>query len=174
MINVNNTNDVLILKYQNVFDKVAVKIIYQNEDVLKRGEFSDTEIGVGSKYVPCFYNEVDDPNSVCSLDIRGTRQDYDDEIMIVSKEEAEIIKQKVKKINKKYGKKGRWRAKEGEIYYNVTSFLDVNSPIEGNISFDEIMYKNGNYFETEEQALEAVKRIKKLLNDYQNELIKNE
>lgn len=162
--------EVLILKYQKVFDKVAIQIIYQDEEILKRGEFSDKEIGVYSKYVPCFYNEPDDSNSICCLDIRGTRKDYDDEIMIVSLEEAEIINQKEKMINKKYGKKCRWRAKEGEIYYYATSFLDVNSPIEANISLDDIMYNNGNYFQTEEQALEAVKRIKKVLNDYQGEI----
>lgn len=162
--------EVLILEYQNVFDKIACRIIYQDEDILKRGYFDDQEIGVCSKYFPYFFNEADNSNSICYLNIRGIKKNYDNEIMIVSQKEAEIIKEKVKKINKKYGKKCRWRAREGEIYYYATSFLDVNSPIEGNISFDNIMYKNGNYFETEEQALEAVKRIKKVLNDYQNEL----
>lgn len=155
--------EVLILKYQGIFDeKVACRIIYQDDDILKRDEFWDKELQVYSILTPSY-----EDGELC---IRGYDKTKDNKIFIVTKKEAEEIKYKVKKINEKYGKKCRWRAMVGEEYYYVSSSLDINSPLETNVSLDNIMYNNGNYFQTKEQAQEAAKRIKKVLNDYQNEL----
>ena len=40
--------NVLEIEYQEVFDKVAVRIKYQNFEVLKRGKFYDKETKVES------------------------------------------------------------------------------------------------------------------------------
>ena len=43
---------VLEIEAQEVFDKVAIRIKYQNFEVLKRGEFEDREIKVLSYNAP--------------------------------------------------------------------------------------------------------------------------
>lgn len=157
--------EVLKLEYQDVFENgVAVRIIYQDENVLTRGEFRDDELNVISS---CCFDFVTDSNT---LYLRGFRCDLDNFGKVVSKECAELIKEKVKAINNKYGIKENWRAETGEEYYCITSFLEVNSPLETGILLDEKMYTKGNYFRTEDQAKEVIKRIKKVLDDYHKEI----
>lgn len=158
--------DVLVVGYKEVFDKVACKIIYQNEEVLKRGQFEDEEIGVHSRYAPLF------PDEKTFLNIRGIRRDYDDHIIIVFKEEAEMIKEKVRLINEKYGIEENWKAKEGEEYWYISSNLDrVISVQSGKFgTIEAIDYKVGNYFKTKEQAEEALKRIGETLKQYHKEI----
>ena len=90
--------EVLKLEYQEVFDKVAVRVVYQDEEVLKRGEFKDEDIDVFSCWKPQFTEG--------ELHIKCVKE-CDNNIFLVSKQEAEIIKEKVRKINEKYGAKER-------------------------------------------------------------------
>lgn len=162
--------DVLVLEYQEVFGEVVVRIVHQDEEVLKRGEFKDEDIKVSSTSVPDF----DDGE----LFIRGVTRKYDNRVFVVSKEEAEIIKERVKTINEKYGRKERWRAHGGERYYVIefSKFGNIGICNEKDIdcSFDNNFYELGNYFKTREQAEEACKRVKKVLEQYQQELLKEE
>lgn len=94
--------DVLVVEYQQIFHKIGVKIIYQDENIFKRGRFLDKEIGVSSGCFPSFYSESDAPHGYW-LKIQGFGKDWDDTILLATNEEAKIIKEKVKQINEKYG-----------------------------------------------------------------------
>ena len=61
------------------------------------------------------------------LFIRGGDEEGDDIITICSSEEKELIEEKVKAINEKYGIKKRWRAENEGYYYYIHSdyFLTV-------------------------------------------------
>lgn len=156
--------EVLKLEYQDVFDKVAVKIVFQDDTVFVRGMFEDSEIGVMSVCCSAFFSKIENKLYIKEHCLGDT--------FLVDKEDVEIIKNKVKKINEKYGIKKRWRAEKGENYYYICGGMTVQNYVENNDSWDDSMYNLGNYFRTEEQAEEGIKRIQKVLADYQEELLK--
>ena len=150
--------NVLELEYQEVFgDKVAIRVSYQNDKVLKRGNFVDYEIGVASFLWPDF--------NMLSLYIRGSNTSMDNHYDLVSKEKAEEIKEKVRRINEKYGIRKRWRAKDGCIYYYVDSSGKVSKCKDLYISVDDARYELGNYFRTKTGAKKALEKIKQALNE---------
>lgn len=153
--------DVLILEYQEVFDKVAVRIVYQDENILQRGIFVDNELDVFSTHFSPHFNG--------SLHIRGINEVFDNDCFLVSKEDAEIIKDKVKAINKKYV---RWRAEYDEFYWIVNFDCTPHRTRECLLEADEEAYRLGNYFKTQEQAEEACRRVKEVLKQYQEKLLR--
>lgn len=147
---------VLEVGFQDVFDKVAWRITYQNEDVLKRGEFKDRDIEVRSTGLPIF--------SEGTLYILGFHRDCDNDVQIVSKEQAEIIKQKVNAINEKYGIPKKWRAKKGEVYYYIDSDGTITAKEECGTTTDDGRYKFGNYAKTKEELeFDKLEKIKNIL-----------
>ena len=84
---------VLEIEYQEVFDEVAVRIKYQNFEVLKRGEFKDEEIIVESACVPEYINLNN------KLYIQGEAESADNRIFLIDKEDLKNILEKVNKIN---------------------------------------------------------------------------
>lgn len=90
--------EVLTIEEQQVFGRIAIMITYQNTDILERGSFIDSTIGVCSLGMPD-YNKKDD-----ILFIRGDYKHKDHRIIIVKKEYADKIREKIKRINEKYGK----------------------------------------------------------------------
>ena len=149
--------NVLEIEYQEVFDKVAVRIKYQNFGVLKRGEFYDEEIEVESFLVP-EYIKGDN-----KLYIQGEEESKDRRIFLIDKEDLKNILEKVNKINEKYGIPKRCRAEEGGVYW----FIDID--FSGKVrdlwdqrSTDEnIRYNLGNYFQTKEEAEEVKEELDK-------------
>lgn len=58
----------------------------------------------------------------------------------------------------------RWRAAKGEKYFHISSTLnEIFSKPEQNVLMDYDCYKNGNYFQTREEAEEYRKKIIDLL-----------
>lgn len=155
--------DVLVLEYQEVFEeKVAVRIAYQDENVLKRGVFYDEEIGVFSCWKPQFIQD--------ELHIRGEVGEHDNIIFVVNIEDAVKIKEKVKKINEKYGIE-QWRACRHSNYYFIKDDCTIKRDTECNTVADNKRYIAGNYFKTEEQALEGLKIAKKAISEYLQKLL---
>lgn len=142
---------VLEVEFKEVFDKVAWRITYQNEDVLSR-DFEDREIGVKNVGAPFF-----DYNGLC---LKGRNEQGDDRILLVDKEEAEIIKQRVDAINEKYGIPKRWRAKKGEKYWYIDSTLKVRQMIDYHWDADDLMHEIGNYFRTEDDCEDKLEKIR--------------
>lgn len=143
---------VLEVEFQEVFDKVAWRVVYQNEDVLSRGVFEDDEIGVGSRFYPSYVRNT--------LMLLGIDKQKDNDICVVTKEEAEIIKQRVDAINEKYGIPKRWRAKKGEKYWYIDSTLKVRQMIDYHWDTDDLMHEIGNYFRTEDDCEDKLEKIR--------------
>lgn len=137
---------VLEIESQEVFDKIAVRIKYQNFEVLKRGNFRDEETGVESCWAP-EYVKYDN-----KLYIQGKEKNKDNIVLLVDKEDFKKILEKVNEINEKYGIPKRWRAEKGEKYFLVTTSGLIEFRIEVNNAYDELKYNLGNYFKTKEQA----------------------
>ena len=139
---------VLEIESQEVFDRVAIRIKYQNFEVLKRGEFYDEEIGVESFLVPEY---IKDDNK---LYIQGEEESKDSRIFLIDKEDLKNILEKVNKINQKYGIPKRWRAEKGGTYWFIDSdFSGKVRDLWDQRSTDEnVRYNLGNYFKTEEEA----------------------
>lgn len=154
----NMKDNVLEVEFERVFDLWGMKIVYQNFNVLKRGLFIDSNIKVSSNY----NIEYDRINNW--LYVLGKNDSNDDNIIIVTDEEKEIIEDKIKKINEKYGVEKRWRAeKEGKYYFIVASDFYIEEDYDIRDNIDDNRYEIGNYFETEEKAKEKVREIHKIL-----------
>lgn len=167
--------EVLVVEYQDVFDKVAVRITYQDESILKRVEFRDPELKVYSFDHPDYY--IDPGSDGGSLYIRGSATSSDSRIMLVRKKDAEVIKQKVAAINQKYGVKQRWRAEVGEDYFYIKGSLErftYRRHTEEGMIIDDQRHAAGNYFESPEQVKEAFKRMSETLMKYHEEIINQE
>lgn len=155
--------EVLVLEYKEVFDMVACRIVHQDEKILKRYKFSDKSLDVYSVSNPSFQSG--------KLYIRGEYRSHDDSVFLVRKVDAEVIKQKVKAINEKYGNRKRWRAEKYKEYYFIMTNGKVS--IDGDVytGTDSDRYTIGNYFKTYEQAEEACRRVKEVLKEYQEEIL---
>lgn len=158
--------DVLKVKYERVFDKYAIKIVYQNEEVLKRHEFFDC--GVRSVSFPYYLKEQ---KVFC---IRGLNIDQDDNIIIVDDEELQYILEKVCEVNEKYGIVKRWRAGDGEHYYTILSNGEIFSITEKGSREDNDRYELGNYFESIVETKKVMNSIqwKELWNDVKEDKLK--
>ena len=147
--------NVLEIEYQEVFDKVAIRIKYQNFEVLKRVKFYDEEIRVDSFLVPDYIKEHN------MLYVQGELQSQDNKIFLVDKEDLKKILEKVNKINEKYGIPKRWRAGVNDYYYTIFGEnIIVNAKDEKTLT-DNILYEIGNYFKTEEDAQKVKKELDK-------------
>lgn len=142
--------NVLEIEYQEVLDKVALRIKYQNFEVLKRGNFYDEEIRVKSVWEPN-YDKYDD-----KLYIQGKEEEADNKIFLVDKEDLKEILKRVNKINKKYGIPNRWRAEKGENYYTISGVDAIKIDTENLVELDNRRYETGNYFQKEEEAQKII------------------
>ena len=65
--------------------------------------------------------------------------------------------------------KTRWRAKEGDKYWMLSSALAGLKMQEDNDVTDQAFWKCGNYFKTKEQAERAGEAIKEVLRKFHEE-----
>ncbi|WP_314347077.1 hypothetical protein [Fusobacterium massiliense] len=140
---------VLEIEAQEVFDKVAIRIKYQNFEVLKRGEFEDREIKVLSYNAPEYIKHNN------KLYIQGKDKSKDNKIFLVDKEDIKKVLEIVNKINEKYGIPKRWRAEKGGVYLYIKSTGEVTVADENRSVEDIYRYELGNYFEFEKQAVKV-------------------
>ena len=71
---------------------------------------------------------------------------------------------------KKRVEKIRWRAEDRCRYFYIDSCIKVGSGADFRYAEDEERWKVGNYFQTEEEAEEAGKRVKETLRKYHEEI----
>ena len=146
---------VLEIEFQPVFDKWAWRITKQDEDILPRGIFEDTNLKVATDYKPEYKKEIN------YLYIKGVFSEHDNDIDICSTEEKALLEEKVKAINEKYGIKRKWRAEKYEIYYLMFPDFSVSNDKDWYSVVDNACYDFGNYFKTKAEALEYAEYIKK-------------
>ena len=155
--NVTEKEEVLKIESQEVFDSVAFRIVYQNEEVLKRGEFKDYKINVFSAGRIGYYDIF--------FYIRGSKKDSDSEAFVVSKEVFKDIENKVRMINEKYGIKKEWRAEKGGEYFYVNYCFKVCQVSDLYTDIDNNFYTAGNYFKTREEAKKMAEKFKKVIEN---------
>ena len=160
--------NVLEIETQEVFDKVAIRIKYQNFEVLKRGEFYDRETGVESVWTPEY---IKDDNK---LYIQGKENDKDSKILLVDKEDLKNILEIVNKINEKY-----WIPKRCEPQLKENFFIieRVRTEVSFKWVVTDLIYKNdhwidfyainnGNCFKTYEEAEKVVLKLEELEKNF--------
>lgn len=151
--------NVLELEYKKVFGMVAIRVKYQNCDILKRGKFEDENLRVRS------INAPDYVPGLGILFIQGEIERKDNRIILVSEDDANKIKQKVKELNKRYGIEERWRAERGRCYYYIDSECTAFGTYDYRCNEDNKRYELGNYFRTEEEAEEKAKKLKEFYKE---------
>ena len=145
--------DVLKIEFIPVWDKWAWRITFQNEDVLKRGEFYDEDLKTESHYTSEFVDGF--------LLIRGAFREKDEKINFCTIEEKTSIEEKVRAINEKYGIFEPWRGKRDEKYYYVDTHNGcIAIKTEKDFEDDNFNYEIGNYFKTKELAEKFIEDLK--------------
>ena len=144
--------NVLEIEYQEVFDSVVFRIKYQNDEILKRGKFEDWDIRVVSNDNESVgYHNIHD-----FLNIRNNYTRADTRNFLVTKTEFKSIKERVDKLNEKYGIPKRWRAEQKKGYFYIHSNGLVDETMESYKTMDNQKYELGNYFKTEEEAQKII------------------
>ena len=147
--------NVLEIETQEVCDKVAIRIKYQNFEILKRGEFYDKKTGVESVWSP-EYNKYDN-----KLYIQGKENDRDSKILLIDKEDLKKILEIVNKINEKYGIPKRWRGKRSDKYFSIFGDSEISETTDNYFPEDQRRYEWGNYFKTLEEAQKVKEELDK-------------
>jgi len=147
--------NVLEIEAREVFDRVAIRIKYQNFEVLKRGEFYDGERKVESDWAPEY---IKDNNK---LYIQGKDESEDSRIFLVDKEDLKKILEIVNKINEKYGIPKRWRGKRSDKYFSIFGDSEISEITDNYFPEDQRRYEWGNYFKTEEEAEKVKEELDK-------------
>lgn len=160
---------VLEVEFIPVWDKWAGRIAKQNENILKRNEFIDSELKVESTCYPDF------SISEGILFIKGCFKEDDNNIFLFSQAEKAMIEEKVKAVNEKYGIPKRWRAENEGYYYYIHSdyFLTVFA-IDHRFTDDNNRYEAGNYFNTGKEAQEYAEYMKKCSLEWHEKRDNNE
>ena len=159
--------NVLELKIVKMNDKYsACTITKQDDDIIERGKFNFTasnNVDIVSMLRPAFYLKC--------LYIRGDNELEDNNVLIIKNENIPFIEKAVEELNEKYGKLKHWRADEYGSYYYISEIsLDRIKTVDNNLKIDVMKYGYGNYFRTEKQAEECARRIKKVIEEYHEEI----
>nr|DAI52235.1 MAG TPA: hypothetical protein [Caudoviricetes sp.] len=121
-----------------------------------------------------FYIGIDFANvlrTFCDDEYYGARR-----LHHATEEEKQLLFNKMKEqclrwnAEEKRVEKIRWRAKKGEEYHTINSFMESAQLIESGDNCDNGLWNALNYFHTEEQTAEAARRVKETLRKYHEEI----
>lgn len=149
--------NVLKIEHRKVFNKHAIRIIYQNDKILKREIFDDC--GVKS------ISHIEYKDNI--FFIRGSSSKKDDDVILVDESQLQDIFEKVNEVNEKYGIFKIWRANNGKCYYTILSNGEIMSITEKGSVEDNARYEIGNYFKSVEEAKRVMDSVqwKQFWND---------
>jgi len=138
---------VLEIEYQEVFDKIAVRIKNLNDDF-----FADGLLKEDVEKYNCYF--LENPTDLEQRIIWIYYDIYlsDNDINCYCEEKIKQIKEFVDYVNEKYGIPKRWRAEEGEEYYFLDGKCEIWNTNEIKKKIDDVFFKLGNYFKTKEEA----------------------
>jgi putative uncharacterized protein FNV0866 len=142
---------VLEIESQEVFDRVAVRIKYLNDDF-----FGDGLLKEDVEKYNCYFLESPTDLEQRIIWIYDDIYLSDNDIYFYCEKKIKQIKEFVDYVNEKYGIPKRWRAEYTRKYLTILS----NGKIEkirdyGNID-DNSRYSLGNYFQTREEAKKII------------------
>ena len=148
---------VLEIEYQEVFDKVAVRIKYLNDDFFGDGLLKEDV----EKYNCSF---VESPTDLEERIIWLYDDIYlsDNNIYCYCEETINKIKEFVDYVNEEYGIFKRWRAQAGNLFYYITSDGYIESDYDDFSDENTDIYNLGNYFQAKEEA----KKVKEELDKF--------
>lgn len=101
---------------------------------------------------------------------------HKDEVRLATNKEKQFLFDKMKEqgllwnAEEKRVEKIRWRAKKGKAYCRIGLGGGVFYEIDRRTNADNVFYDTLNYFHTEEQTREAIKRVRETLRNYHEEL----
>ena len=101
---------------------------------------------------------------------------HKDEVRLATNKEKQFLFDKMKEqgllwnAEEKRVEKIRWRAKKGKAYCRIGLGGGVFYEIDRRTNADNVFYDTLNYFHTEEQKREAIKRVRETLRNYHEEL----
>ena len=142
---------VLEIEYQEVFDKVAVRIKKLDYDFFAGGLLKEDV----EKY-NCSFIESPTDLEERIIWLYGDIYLSDNDIYCYCKETINKIKEFVDYVNKEYGIPYRWRAEEGEIYYSIAGVDVIKIDSENLVELDNRRYELGNYFQKKEEAQKII------------------
>lgn len=151
------------------------KLVFEKEAFgFKDGDILISNLGIiliFKKYIDygvftSYYNTVNSNN----------RDWYTGSFHPATDEEKQLLFDKMKEQGLKWNaeekkvEKIRWRAKKGEAYYRMGLGDVVFREIDVRTDTDNVFYNTLNYFHTEEQTREAIKRGRETLRKYHDEI----
>ena len=142
---------VLEIESQEVFDKIAVRIKYLNDDFFGDGLLKEDV----EKYKCSF---IENPTDLEEHIIWLYDDIYlsDNNIYCYCEETINKIKEFVDYVNEEYGILKRWRAEENKEYFYIGSDSQIWSSNEKFTYESDDQYELGNYFKTKEQAQKII------------------
>ena len=144
--------NVLEIEYQDVFDKVAVRIKKLDYDFFAGGLLKEDV----EKY-NCSFIESPTDLEERIIWLYGDIYLSDNDINCYCEEKIKQIKEFVDYVNKEYGISKRWRAKENEEYFTIKDDGHINRYVDIYCTDDDYKYNLGNYFRTYKEAEEVLK-----------------
>ena len=142
---------VLEIEYQDVFDKVALRIKYLNDDFFAGGLLKEDVEKYNCSFIK---NPTDLEERIIWL--YGDIYLSDNDIYCYCKEKINKIKEFVDYVNKKYGITKRWRGKRSDNYFTILGDNEIAEATDNYFPEDQNRYKLGNYFRTEEEAQKII------------------
>lgn len=160
--------EVLKLEYTKINDDYTIATItYQNYEILKRNCFNDNELGIKSLILPDFIYPT--------LYIRGLNSKADNKPILIPNEHVEFVKEKVRKLNEKYGIAKKWRPNMDDDYYTICfdCISNVGLNIWGGDRIDNLNLSKNLIFKTRKEAQfvanKMLENIDKWREEYQKE-----
>lgn len=161
--------EVLKLEYLKINDDYTIATItYQNDDILKREYFDDDKLEVMSTRQPEFEYPF--------LFVRGYRTELDNKPIIIPNEDLQFVKEKVKKINEKYGIAKKWCPNIDEKYYYISFGCgdDINCSYWDNTPMENRYLEKNLIFKTSEEAKFVADKMLENIDKWREEYQKGE
>lgn len=160
--------EVLKLEYVRMNDDYTIAtIVHQNNEILKRDAFYDNELKVISGAKPEFVYPF--------LYVRGYKTELDNMPFAIPNEHLEFVKEKVRKLNEKYGVVKKWCPNIDDNYYSICfDFISNVSLYSWNGDcIDEIKLSKNLIFRTRTEAMfvanKILENVDKWREEYQKE-----
>ncbi|MFC2422541.1 MAG: hypothetical protein ACFNPZ_00665 [Fusobacterium polymorphum] len=143
--------NVLEIEYQEVFDKVAVRIKKLDDDF-----FADGLLKEDVEKYNCQFLESPTDLEQRIIWIYDDIYLSDNDINCYCEEKINKIKEFVDYVNEEYGLLRRWRAEKEKEYFFVTGTSEITTDEEYFNEADNARYELGNYFKTKEEAQKVI------------------
>ena len=148
--------NILEIEYQEVFDKVAVRIKKLDDDFFAGGLLKEDV----EKYNCSF---IESPTDLEERIIWLYDDIYlsDNDIYCYYEETINKIKEFVDYVNEEYGIPKRWRGKRSDKYFTIFGDSEISETTDNYFPEDQRRYEWGNYFKTLEEAEKVKKELDK-------------